>query len=347
MKKALITGITGQDGSYLAEFLLSKGYEVYGMLRRKSVEDFSRIEHIKDKIHFVSGDLEDQSSLDDIVRTIKPDEVYNLAAQSFVPTSFIQPVLTAEVTALGVLRILEAIKRFHPDAKFYQASSSEMFGKVKEVPQSETTPFHPRSPYGVAKVYGHYITVNYRESYGLFACSGICFNHESPRRSLEFVTRKITYSLANLIVGKQKTIVLGNLEAKRDWGFAGDYTEAMWLMLQQTIPDDYVIATGETHSVREFIEKAFEVIDITLEWVGEGFELKGIVKRNLNKNLAKNLKEGSIVVEVNKELYRPAEVDLLVGDSSKARRVLGWQPKTTFEQLVEIMVKHDLKLVLK
>ncbi len=339
MKKALITGITGQDGSYLAEFLLEKGYEVYGMIRRKSVEDYSRIEHIKDKIHFVSGDLEDQSSLDDIIRNVKPDEVYNLAAQSFVPTSFIQPVLTAEVTALGVLRVLEAIRRFYPEAKFYQASSSEMFGKVKEVPQKETTPFHPRSPYGVAKVYGHYITVNYRESYGLFACSGICFNHESPRRGIEFVTRKITYSLAKVLAGQQKSIVLGNLDARRDWGFAGDYVEAMWLMLQQPQPDDYVIATGETHSVREFVEEAFRVVGIEIEWD----EAKGRVKDILNKNIAKNIKKGDIVVEVSRDLYRPAEVDLLIGDSSKARKKLGWSPKTSFKQLVEIMVKEDLK----
>jgi len=345
MKKALITGVTGQDGSYLAEFLLEKGYEVYGMIRRKSVEDFSRVEYIKDKINFVSGDLTDQSSLDDIIRTVKPDEVYNLAAQSFVPTSFIQPVLTAEVTALGVLKILEAIRRFYPQAKFYQASSSEMFGKVREVPQKETTPFHPRSPYGVAKVYGHYITVNYRESYGLFACSGICFNHESPRRGLEFVTRKITYGLANVLAGKQKTIKLGNLNASRDWGYAKDYVEAMWLMLQQDKPDDYVIATGETHTVREFVEKAFEVVGIKIRWEGENENSKGIIEKIDKNNVNKNLKIGDVVVEVDKSLYRPAEVDLLVGDATKAKNILGWQPKTSFEELVKIMVEADLKNV--
>ncbi len=343
MKKALITGVTGQDGSYLAEFLLEKGYEVYGMIRRKSIEDFSRIEHIKDRIHFVSGDLTDQSSLDDIIRKVEPDEVYNLAAQSFVPTSFIQPVLTSEVTALGVLKILESIRRFYPQAKFYQASSSEMFGKAKEVPQKETTPFHPRSPYGVAKVYGHYITVNYRESYGLFACSGICFNHESPRRGLEFVTRKITYGLANILAGKQKTIKLGNLDACRDWGYAKDYVEAMWLMLQQDKPDDYVIATGETHSVREFVEKAFEFVGVKIRWEGEKENSKGIIEKINKNNVNKNLNVGDVVVEVDKNLYRPAEVDLLVGDATKARTVLGWYPKTTFEKLVEIMVEADLK----
>jgi GDPmannose 4,6-dehydratase len=345
MKKALITGVTGQDGSYLAEFLLEKGYEVYGMIRRKSVEDFSRVEHIKDKINFVSGDLTDQSSLDDIIRTVKPDEVYNFGAQSFVPTSFIQPALTAEITALGVLKILEAIRRFYPQAKFYQASSSEMFGKVREVPQKETTPFHPRSPYGVAKVYGHYITVNYRESYGLFACSGICFNHESPRRGLEFVTRKITYGLANVLAGKQKTIKLGNLNASRDWGYAKDYVEAMWLMLQQNKPDDYVIATGETHTVREFVEKAFEVVGIKIRWEGENENSKGIIEKIDKNNVNKNLKIGDVVVEVDKSLYRPAEVDLLVGDATKAKNVLGWQPKTSFEELVKIMVEADLKNV--
>jgi len=343
MKKALITGITGQDGSYLAELLLEKGYEVYGMVRRKSIEDFSRVEHIKDKINFVSGDLTDQSSLDDIIRTVNPDEVYNLAAQSFVPTSFIQPVLTAEVTALGVLKILESIRRFYPQAKFYQASSSEMFGKVKEIPQKETTPFHPRSPYGVAKVYGHYITVNYRESYSLFACSGICFNHESPRRGLEFVTRKITYGLANVLAGKQKTIKLGNLDAFRDWGYAEDYVEAMWLMLQQDKPDDYIIATGQTHTVREFVEKAFEVVEVKIRWEGDKENSKGIVEKIDKNNVNKNLKIGDVVVEVDRNLYRPAEVDLLVGDATKAKNVLGWKPKATFEELVEIMVKADLK----
>jgi GDPmannose 4,6-dehydratase len=254
-------------------------------------------------------------------------------------------VLTAEITALGVLKILEAIRRFYPQAKFYQASSSEMFGKVKEIPQKETTPFHPRSPYGVAKVYGHYITVNYRESYGLFACSGICFNHESPRRGLEFVTRKITYGLANVLTGEQKTIKLGNLDASRDWGYAKDYVEAMWLMLQQDKPDDYVIATGQTHTVREFVEKSFEVVGIKIRWEGKNENSKGIVEKIDKNNVNKNLKIGDVVVEVDKSLYRPAEVDLLVGDATKAKNILGWQPKTSFEELVKIMVEADLKNV--
>ena len=252
-KKALITGITGQDGSYLSEFLLEKDYEVYGMVRRASVERFDRIEHIQDKINLIQGDLTDQSSLDEAVKSIQPDEVYNLAAQSFVPTSWNQPTLTGEVTGMGATRILEAVRKIRPEARFYQASSSEMFGKVREVPQTELTPFHPRSPYGVAKVYGHFITVNYRESYDLFACSGILFNHESPRRGLEFVTRKITYNVAKIKLGLANELRLGNLDAKRDWGFAGDYVEAMWMMLQQDQPDDFVVATGETHTVREFV----------------------------------------------------------------------------------------------
>lgn len=316
-KRALITGVTGQDGSYLAEFLLEKGYEVIGMVRRTSTINFERIRHIQDRIVLVQGDLLDQSSLIDILREYRPHEVYNLAAQSFVPTSFKQPVLTGEFTALGVTRLLEAIRLVDPTIRFYQASSSEMFGKVKEVPQNENTPFHPRSPYGVAKVYAHWITVNYRESYGMFAVSGICFNHESPRRGLEFVTRKITYTAAKIKLGLAHELRLGNLEARRDWGYAPDYVRAMWLMLQQDEPEDYVIATGETHSVREFVELAFDYLG--LDW--------------------------KKYVVVDPALYRPADVDLLVGDATKARTKLGWTPSVTFEQLVKIMVDADLELV--
>ncbi len=318
MKKALITGITGQDGSYLAELLLSKGYQVFGLTRRTSTVNNERIAHLEEKIQLVQGDLLDQSSLTSALIDTKPDEVYNLAAQSFVKTSWNQPVLTGEFTALGVTRMLEAIRAVNPKIKFYQASSSEMFGKVTETPQRETTRFYPRSPYGVAKVYGHYTTVNYRESYDLFAASGILFNHESPRRGLEFVTRKISHGVARISLGKQKKLMLGNLEAKRDWGFAGDYVEAMWLMLQQKNADDYVIATGENHSVREFVELAFKVVGIS-DW--------------------------EKYIEANKQEYmRPAEVDYLIGDYSKARKVLGWKAKTTFSQLVEMMVKADLVL---
>jgi GDPmannose 4,6-dehydratase len=316
-KRALITAITGQDGSYLAEFLLEKGYEVIGMVRRTSTINFERIRHIQDRITLVQGDLLDQSSLIDILREHRPHEVYNLAAQSFVPTSFKQPVLTGEFTALGVTRLLEAIRLVDPTIRFYQASSSEMFGKVREVPQNENTPFHPRSPYGVAKVYAHWITVNYRESYGMFAVSGICFNHESPRRGLEFVTRKITYTAAKIKLGLAHELRLGNLEARRDWGYAPDYVRAMWLMLQQDEPEDYVIATGETHSVREFVELAFDYLG--LDW--------------------------KKYVVVDPALYRPADVDLLVGDATKARTKLGWAPSVTFEQLVKIMVDADLELV--
>lgn len=317
VKKALITGITGQDGSYLAEFLLSKGYKVYGLTRRTSTINFERITGIEDKISLIQGDLLDQSSLSSAISEAEPDEVYNLAAQSFVKTSWNQPVLTGEFTALGVTRILEAIRVVNPKIKFYQASSSEMFGKVTETPQRETTRFHPRSPYGVAKAYGHYITLNYRESYGIFACSGILFNHESPRRGLEFVTRKISHAVARISLGKQKTLELGSLEPKRDWGYAGDYVEAMWLMLQQKEPDDYVISTGENHSVKEFVELAFKNIGIT-DW-------EKYVKSDVNEHL------------------RPAEVDYLIGDASKAAKDLGWKPKTDFKQLVEIMVKADIE----
>jgi GDPmannose 4,6-dehydratase len=313
-KNALITGITGQDGSYLAEILLDKGYQVGGMVRRSSTENFQRIEHIRDKIQLYQGDLLDHTSLAKILEQVHPDEIYNLAAQSFVPTSWQQPVLTAEFTALGVTRLLDAIRQTCPKAKFYQASSSEMFGKVRETPQSETTPFYPRSPYGVAKVYGHYITVNYRESYGLFACSGILFNHESPRRGLEFVTRKITHGVARIKLGLDRELRLGNLQAKRDWGFAGDYVRAMWLMLQQDQADDFVIGTGQTHSVEEFVSIAFD--HVKLDW-----------KKH---------------VVVDPQFYRPAEVDLLLANPAKAQRILGWNPELSFEQLVIRMVDEDL-----
>ena len=314
-KKALITGITGQDGSYLAELLLEKGYQVYGLTRRTSTVTTERIAHIIDKINLVDGDLMDQNSLTHAIKEIQPDEVYNLAAQSFVPTSFKQPVLTGEATALGVTRMLEALRIGKPDAKFYQASSSEMFGKAQEVPQNEKTPFYPRSPYGVAKVYGHWITVNYRESYKMFAISGICFNHESPRRGLEFVSRKITHAVARIKLKKQKNLVLGNLNSKRDWGFAGDYVEAMWLMLQQKKPQDFVIGTGITHLVKEFVNEAFAAAGI--------------------KNWERHVK-------TDKNFFRPAEVDLLVADPSKAKKILGWKPKTSFKQLVKMMVEADL-----
>ncbi len=313
-KTALITGITGQDGSYLAELLLREGYRVVGMTRRTSTDVHERIQHIVDDIEFVSGDLLDQSSVTAIVSRVKPDEVYNLAAQSFVPTSWDQPVLTGEFTALGVTRVLESIRTVNPAIRFYQASSSEMFGKVQAVPQDESTPFYPRSPYGVAKLYGHWITINYRESYDLFAVSGILFNHESERRGKEFVTRKITDGVARIKLGLASELRLGNLEARRDWGFAGDYVRAMWLMLQQPAPDDYVIATGTTRSVGEFVRAAFAVAG--LDW------------------------ERYVVVDPR--FYRPAEVDLLVGDAGKAYRQLGWEPETSFERLVESMVLADL-----
>jgi len=314
-KTALITGITGQDGSYLAEFLLAKDYRVVGMTRRSSTDVHERIQHFVDDVTIVSGDLLDQSSMTSIVAETRPDEIYNLAAQSFVPTSWTQPVLTGEFTALGVTRVLEAIRAVDPKIRFYQASSSEMFGKVCAVPQDEETPFYPRSPYGVAKVYGHWITVNYRESYDIFATSGILFNHESKRRGKEFVTRKISDGVARIKLGLQEKLHLGNLDAQRDWGFAGDYVQAMWLMLQQPHPDDFVIATGRTHAVRDFVRLAFEAAG--LDWKDH--------------------------VVVDPRYYRPAEVDLLVGDASKARRVLGWEPETTFEELVEQMVRADLE----
>ncbi len=317
MKRALITGITGQDGSYLAEFLLNKGYEVFGIVRRSSTEKFERINHIINKIKLIQGDLLDQYSLIEAVRNVNPDEVYNLASQSFVPTSWNQPVLTGEFTALGVSRMLEAIRQVNPKIKFYQASSSEMFGKVRETPQNEKTPFHPRSPYGCAKVYGHYITVNYRESYNLFAVSGILFNHESPRRGVDFVTRKITNAVARIKLGLQNELLLGNLDAKRDWGFAGDYVEAMWLMLQQEEPEDFVIGTGETHTVREFVQAAFD--HVGLDW-------KSYVRQD-------------------PKFMRPADVDMLVADCSKVRNKLNWRPKVKFEEIVAMMVDADIEAI--
>jgi GDPmannose 4,6-dehydratase len=314
MPKALITGITGQDGSYLADFLLEQGYEVIGMVRRTSTINFDRIRHIQDQVSIVQGDLLDQVSLINILEEYRPDEVFNLAAQSFVPTSFTQPVLTGEFTALGVTRVLDAIRCVDRHIRFYQASSSEMFGKVQAVPQCESTPFYPRSPYGVAKLYGHWITINYRESYDLFACSGILFNHESPRRGLEFVTHKITHAAARIKLGLAETVHLGNLDARRDWGWAEDYVRAMWLMLQQDHPDDYVVASGETHSVREFCQVAFDYLG--LDW------------------------EKHVVVDP--KFYRPAEVDLLVGNPEKASRVLGWKPSVGFRELVQLMVEADL-----
>lgn len=315
MSTALITGVTGQDGSYLADFLLQQGYTVIGMVRRTSTVNFDRIQHIQNAIEIVQGDLLDQMSLISILQEYRPQEVYNLASQSFIPTSFNQPVLTGEFTALGVTRVLDAIRVVDPSIRFYQASSSEMFGKVQEVPQTERTPFYPRSPYGVAKLYGHWITVNYRESYDIFACSGILFNHESPRRGLEFVTHKITNGVARIKLGLDQELRLGNLESRRDWGYAPDYVRAMWLMLQQDEADDYVIATNETHSVREFVEEAFHSVD--LDWQ-------------------------EFVVQDDR-FYRPAEVDLLVGDASKAGRKLGWEPTITFGDLVRLMVKADIE----
>jgi GDPmannose 4,6-dehydratase len=315
MPKALITGVTGQDGSYLAELLLAKGYEVVGVVRRTSHHSYERIEHLLDRIEVVAADLLDQHSLTVVLQETRPDEVYNLAAQSYVPTSWTQPVLTGEFTALGVTRILEAIRLAHPTARFYQASSSEMFGKVKETPQRESTPFYPRSPYGVAKVYGHWITVNYRESYDLYAVSGILFNHESPRRGIEFVTRKVTDGAARIKLGLARELRLGNLDARRDWGFAGDYVEAMWRMLQQPTPQDYVIGSGETHSVRELVELAFS--HLGLDWREH--------------------------VVTDPKFYRPAEVDLLLADPAKARRELGWSPKMAFPELVATMVDADLE----
>ena len=314
-KRALITGITGQDGSYLAEFLLSEGYEVYGMVRRTSTVRYERIQNIQHQLNLIQGDMGDLSSLITAISAVEPDEVYNLAAQSFVPTSWNQPVFTGDITGLGVTRLLEAVRAVNPAIRYYQASSSEMFGKVREVPQTETTPFYPRSPYGVAKVYSHWITVNYRESYDLFTCSGILFNHESPRRGMEFVTRKVTYHVAKIKLEMANEIRIGNLDSKRDWGYAGDYVRAMWLMLQQDEPDDFVIATGQTHSVERLLEVAFG--HVGLNWRDYAVQ--------------------------DEAFMRPAEVDLLVGDPAKAKRVLGWQPEVSFEELIGMMVEADLK----
>ena len=336
MKKALITGVTGQDGSYLSELLLEKGYEVYGLMRRKSVVDYGNVEHLKDKIHFIYADMTDLPSLIHAMKISQADEVYNLAAQSFVGTSWEQPLATADIDALGVTNMLEAIRTIKPEARFYQASTSEMFGKVQEMPQTEKTPFYPRSPYGVAKVYGHWITKNYRESYDMYACSGILFNHESERRGLEFVTRKITDAVARIKLGVQDCLELGSMDAKRDWGHSKDYVKAMWLMLQQEQADDYVIATNETRTVREFVETAFSHVDISLEWKGNGVDEIGIDKVT-----------GKTIVRVNPKFFRPAEVEVLLGNPEKAEKALGWEREISFSELVKRMVDNDMKLVQK
>lgn len=336
MKHALITGITGQDGSYLAELLLEKGYEVYGIMRRKSVVDYGNVEHIKDKIHFIYADMTDPISLITAMKISQADEVYNLAAQSFVATSWEQPLATADIDALGVTNMLEAIRTVKPEARFYQASTSEMFGLVQAIPQTETTPFYPRSPYGVAKLYGHWITKNYRESYDLYACSGILFNHESERRGKEFVTRKITDAVARIKLGVQDHLELGNMDSKRDWGHSKDYVKAMWLLLQQDHADDYVIATNETRTVREFVEIAFGHVGIEIEWEGTGVD-----------EIGKDKATGKTIVKVNPQFFRPAEVDILLGNPAKAEKELGWKREISFSQLVERMVKNDLALVEK
>lgn len=336
MKNALITGITGQDGSYLAELLLEKGYNVYGIMRRKSVVDYGNVDHIKDKLHFIYADMTDVVSLMNAMKISDADEVYNLAAQSFVATSWEQPLATADIDALGVTNMLEAIRNVKPSARFYQASTSEMFGLVQEMPQTEKTPFYPRSPYGVAKLYGHWITKNYRESYDLYACSGILFNHESERRGKEFVTRKITYAVARIKQGVQDHLELGNLDSKRDWGHSKDYVRAMWLMLQQSEPDDYVIATNETRTVREFVETAFGHVGIKLNWEGTGVD-----------EIGKDAETGKILVKVNKDFFRPAEVDVLLGNPVKAETALGWKREISFSELVERMVKNDMEIVAK
>jgi len=342
-KKALITGITGQDGSYLAELLLEKGYEVHGLVRRVSTFNRQRIEHLfpdmhgkKNLITLHYGDLTDSSSLHRIIRDLKPDEIYHLGAQSHVGISFDIPEFTGNTTALGTTRLLEAIRHDNPKTRFYQASSSEMFGLVREAPQKETTPFHPRSPYGVAKVYAYWMTVNYRESYRMYTCNGILFNHESPRRGENFVSRKITLGLANIVADKLNTLHLGNLNTKRDWGYAKDYVEGMWLMLQQEKPDDYILATNESHTVREFVEEACGLLDIDLAWEGEGINEIGINRKNNAK-----------IIQVNPMYFRPAEVDVLQGDYSKAKKILGWEPKVRFKELVKIMVESDLKITTK
>ena len=336
MKNALITGVTGQDGSYLAELLLEKGYEVYGIMRRKSVVDYGNVEHLKDKIHFIYADMTDLPSLVAAMRISQADEVYNLAAQSFVATSWEQPLATAEIDALGVTNMLEAIRVVKPEAHFYQAATSEMFGKVQEMPQTEKTPFYPRSPYGVAKVYGFWITKNYRESYDMYACSGILFNHESERRGLEFVTRKITDAVARIKLGIQDHVELGSMDAKRDWGHAKDYVRAMWLMLQQDKADDYVIATNETRTVREFVEAAFECVGIEVEWKGTGVDEIGVDKAT-----------GKTIVTINPKFFRPAEVEVLLGNPEKGEKALGWKREIPFKELVSRMVQNDLALVKK
>jgi len=338
MKKALITGITGQDGAYLSKLLLDKGYEVYGAFRRTSGLNLNGLKYLRvdDKVKYLPLELLEFTNIYRAIEKIQPDEIYNLGAQSFVSLSFEEPIYTADVTALGSLRVLEAIRAVNPKIKFYQASSSEMFGKVQSIPQKEKTSFYPRSPYAVSKLFSHWITVNYRESYGIFACSGILFNHESPLRGLEFVTRKITYSVAQMKLGLKTELKLGNIDAKRDWGYALEYVEAMWLMLQQTEPDDYVVATDETHSVREFAEQAFQHVGFDILWEGEGVKEKGIDK-----------KTGKTLVEISPEFFRPTEVDILKGDYSKAKEKLGWQPRTKFGDLVEIMIEADIKRVEK
>ena len=334
MKNALITGINGQDGSYLAELLLEKGYNVYGIMRRKSVVDYGNVEHIKDKLHFIYADMTDIVSLMNALETSQADEVYNLEAQSFVATSWEQPLATGQIDAMGVTNMLEAIRKVRPTARFYQASTSEMFGMVQEIPQTEKTPFYPRSPYGVAKLYGHWITKNYRESYGMFACSGILFNHESERRGKEFVTRKITDAVARIKHGMQDCLELGNMDSKRDWGHSKDYVYAMWLMLQQEQPDDYVIATNETRTVREFVKTAFAKAGMDIEFEGSGVD-----------EVAKDVKTGKVVVKVNKNFFRPAEVELLIGNPEKAESKLGWKRNISFDELVTRMVNNDLELV--
>lgn len=336
MKTALITGINGQDGSYLAELLLEKGYEVYGVMRRKSVVDYGNVEHIKDKINFIYADMTDIVSLINAMRVSQADEVYNLAAQSFVGTSWEQPIATAEIDGVGVTNMLEAIRTVKPEARFYQASTSEMFGLVQEIPQKETTPFYPRSPYGVAKLYGHWITKNYRESFNMYACSGILFNHESERRGKEFVTRKITDAVVRIKLGVQDCLELGNMDAKRDWGHSKDYVNAMWLMLQQDEAEDYVIATNETRTVREFVEIAFSHVGIEVEWSGNDVD-----------EIGKDKATGKTIVKINPKFFRPAEVEILIGDPAKADKELGWVREISFAQLVERMVKHDMELVKK
>lgn len=376
MKKALITGITGQDGSFLAEFLLEKGYEVHGLIRRSSTFNTRRIDHLYHdpheegpKLFLHYGDMTDSTALIKLIQKIQPDEIYNLAAQSHVKVSFEIPEYTANADALGTLRLLEAVRLLglEKKVKFYQASTSELFGKAQEIPQKETTPFYPRSPYAVAKLYAYWITVNYREAYGIFACNGILFNHESERRGETFVTRKITRAATRILVGTQKKLYLGNLNAKRDWGYAKDYVRGMWLMLQQPEPDDYILATGETHSVREFCEKAFSRLGIEIEWKGKGLEEKGVIA-NIDKSRTEefleklkekhpdlkafkfdlsHLKPGQIIVEVDPRYFRPTEVDILLGDASKAREKLGWKPEVTFDQLIDIMVEYDFGLAVK